>query len=110
MSINKIIIDALIPLGVPVRFQTYEGNDTTYITFFSLNERGSLFVDDEENETDHSIQVDIWSNSDYTELVQNVKILLKENGFIRTSEVDLYEKDLKIYHKPIRFLFTSTPQ
>jgi hypothetical protein len=103
MSLNKLIIDTLSPLGVPVSFQRYTGTATTYITFFEFNQRPALNADDTEQNTQHSIQVDIWSKGDYTTLVQQVKDALNGVGFFRTSEAEFYEDDTKIFHKVIRF-------
>ena len=35
--INKLIMDTLAPLGVPVRNLKYSGSETTCITFFTFN-------------------------------------------------------------------------
>lgn len=63
---NKLIIDILKPTNVPVRFQTYSGAETTYITFFMYNEMGTLFAEDQEIKTRFSVQVDIWSKGNYS--------------------------------------------
>ncbi|WP_044895962.1 tail completion protein gp17 [Bacillus alveayuensis] len=107
MSLNKLIMDTLSPLGVPVSFQRYTGTATTYITFFEFNQQSALNADDSEQNTQHSIQVDIWSKGDYTNLVQQVKNALNGVGFFRTSEAEFYEDDTKIYHKVIRFNYVS---
>jgi hypothetical protein len=107
MSLNKLIIDTLSPLGVPVAFHRYTGTATTYITFFEFNQRSAMNADDSEQNTQHSIQVDIWSKGDYTNLVQQVKNALNGVGFFRTSEAEFYEDDTKIYHKVIRFNYVS---
>ena len=103
MSINKLVIDTLKPLGAPVAFQEYTGTETTYITFFEYNQRGDLFADNEEQTTIHSIQIDVFSKSNYETLVEQVKQNLKAQGFIRTSEMDLYESNLKLFRKTISF-------
>jgi hypothetical protein len=107
MSLNKLIIDTLKPIGVPVAFQTYSGTATTYITFFEYNQFSALNADDEEQQTAHFIQVDVWSKGDYTSIVQQVKDRLKEAGFRRTTETDLYEPETKIYHKVLRFSYVQ---
>jgi hypothetical protein len=107
MSLNKLIIDTLSPLGVPVNFQRYTGNETTYITFFEYNQQPGLNADDSEQVTEHYIQVDIWSKGDYTNLVQQVKDALNGVGFFRTSETELYEPDTQIFHKVIRFIYSK---
>jgi hypothetical protein len=107
MSLNKLIIDTLKPTGVPVLFQTYSGTAPTYITFFEYNQFGALHADDEEQETAHFIQVDVWSKGDYTAIVQQAKDLMTAAGFSRSTENELYEPDTKIYHKVLRFSYVE---
>lgn len=105
--INSLVIEALKPLNVPVSFQRYTGKENTYITFFEFLEQGELFADNEEKATGHYIQVDIWSKSDYVELVENVKYAMKAAGFMKTYAADLFESDIKLYHKVTRFVYLS---
>lgn len=105
MSLNKLIIDTLKPIGIPVALLTYTGTATTYITFFKYNEIGEVFAEDTEQETRHSIQIDVWSKGNYVDVVKQVKKLLKEQGFSRVTAHELYEDDTKIFHKVIRFYY-----
>ena len=102
---NSLIINTLKPIGVPVTFQNYVGKETTYITFFTYLEQGEEFADDEEIVTGHYIQVDVWSKGNYLEVVNEVKERMKQAGFRRRSEYELYEKDTKIFHKVLRFVY-----
>lgn len=103
--INKIIIDTLKPLNIPVVFQKYSGKSETYITFHEYLIEGEEYEDDDEALTAHYIQVDVWSKSDYTEIVQKLRKLLTIVGFKRINEIDLYEEDIKIYHKGLKFYY-----
>ena len=103
--INKVIIETLKPLNIPVSFQKYIGKAETYITFHEYLASGEEFEDDEEILTAHYIQVDIWSKNDYTEIVGKIKVRLIEKGFKRLNEIDLYEEDIKIYHKGLKFYY-----
>ncbi|MHB9949485.1 hypothetical protein CF055_10485 [Clostridium botulinum] len=106
MSINKLIIDALKSLNVPIRFQTYEGKEETYITFFCYNEQGEGFADDTEIVTGFYTQVDIWSKGNIEKLKEDTVKLLKANGFVkRTIHDGLYEPDTGIFHKVLRFFY-----
>ena len=105
--INKLVVETLKPLKVPVSFQKYKGKENTYITFFNYLEQGEQYADNEEKETGYYIQVDVWSKNDYTELVENITGAMKAAGFRRTSAADLFEEDTKIYHKVIRFFYLS---
>lgn len=102
---NKLIIDLLKPLNVPVSFQRYAGKADTYITFHEYFTSGEEYEDDEEALTAHYIQVDVWSKVDYTEVVKRTKELLFKAGLKRLNEIDLYEEDTKIYHKGLKFYY-----
>lgn len=105
MSINKIIIDALMSLDVPVAFMNYTGTENKYITFFKYNEQGTLRADDQERRLRHSIQVDVWGDGDIETLTQQVKITLQAIGFERVSFFEDYEQETKTYHKAYRFYY-----
>ena len=103
--INKLVIDALRPLNVPVAFQKYSGKEGQYITFHEYLSAGEGYEEDEEALTGHYLQVDIWSKGDYTELAGKVREALVKAGFKRLNEIDLYEEDTKIYHKGMKFYY-----
>lgn len=108
--INKLVIDTLKPLGVPVGFQKYSGTDTTYITFHEYLQSGEVFEEDEEAFTGHYVQVDVWSRSDYTTLATNIKTLLIASGFKRLDEADFYEPDMGLYHKGLKFYYLESKE
>ncbi|WP_341478348.1 hypothetical protein [Clostridium niameyense] len=89
---------------------TYEGEETTYITFFEFLGQGEEFADDVEVETGHYIQVDLWSKTSYHNIVKNIKEMLTKVGFIRKSETELYEKETKTFHKVIRFFYVENKE
>lgn len=103
--INKLVIDTLKPLNIPVTFQKYGGKAESYITFHEYLATGEEYEEDEETLTGHYIQVDIWSKSDYTDLVNRSREFLIKAGFKRLNEIDLYEEDTKIYHKGMKFYY-----
>lgn len=98
-------MNTLKPLNIPVSFQRYTGKADTYITFHDYLTTGEEYEDDNESLTGHYIQLDIWSKTDYTDLVKQVKRLLLNIGFKRLNEIDLYEEDTKIYHKGLKFYY-----
>ena len=103
MSINQAVMTALKEIGVPVRFQTYTGTADSYITFFTYLEKPEQHADDEERITGYYVQVDVWSKGNYTDLDNAVHEKMLAAGFIKQNFYDLYEDDLKIYHKAMRF-------
>jgi hypothetical protein len=102
MSIKSLIINTLSPLA-PTSFHEYSGTESTYITFFEYNQRADLFLDDEEKVTLHSIQVDIYGKGNIETLTTQVKEALKEKGFRRISEMEMYESNTKTFRKSLSF-------
>jgi hypothetical protein len=105
MNLNSLIINTLKPLKIPVEFITYIGTARPYITFLELDQRSALNCDDEEKQTSHSIQINIFHTGNYVSLVESVKQKMIAAGFKRTNEQDFYETDTKLYHKVIRFSY-----
>lgn len=104
MSINRDVIKALEDIKVPVSFQTYSGDADTYITFFTYLDKAELHSDDKETVTGYYVQIDIWSRADYTNLAKEVHQSMLTANFTKINFYDLYEEDLNIYHKAMRFL------
>lgn len=104
MNINKLIIDTLKPICLDVRYRTYSGSSPTYITFFEINNMDDNYSDNE-NETEiHSLQIDLWSRNDVTQLKKDIKQALKGN-FEDVTYQDLYEPDTKTFHIAFRCYF-----
>lgn len=103
--INKVILDTLRNIGVPVSFQTYSGTATTYITFFEYLQLAENYADNVDRTAGHYIQVDIWSKGDYTTLRNITLAALKAVGFSKTHETEVFENDTLIYHKVLRLFY-----
>jgi len=107
MNVNKLIMDTLKPLNVPVSALTYNNTASTYITFTEYNQASRINADDEELITKHFIQMDVFSSGDYLELVKNVKTLMQQAGFGRMFESETYDEDMKKFRKIIRFNYET---
>lgn len=107
MSLNKLIIDTLKPLGVPVSFMNYNNTANTYVTFTEYNQASFLSGDDEEQYTKHFFQVDVFSSGNYLTLVKDLKKLMKQAGFGRMFESETYDDDMKKFRKILRFSYVS---
>lgn len=73
------------------------------ITFFELTNTGAVFADDTEIASDISLQIDVWSKGNTTDIALEVDKTMKSLGFARDSATDLYEDDTGIYHKALRY-------
>lgn len=107
MNLNKLIIDTLEPLSVPVAKLRYNQNADTYIAFSEYNQAPRMKADDREVITKHFYQVDVFSKNDFTDLVDNVRSMLSEVGFKRMFESETYDEDMKMYRSIMRFNFEN---
>lgn len=107
MSLNRLIRDTLIPLGVPVSSMTANNADATYIVFTEYNQAGDLIADDDELTTGYFIQVDVFSSGNFLNLVKQVKSSMKQVGFSRMYESETYDDQAEKFRKIIRFSYTT---
>lgn len=104
MNINSIVSSVLSNFNIPVRYRKYSGSEPTYITFFEIQNYNEDYSEDI-NETEvHSLQIDLWSKNDVTQLKKYIKQALKSN-FEDVTYQDLYESDTKTYHIAFRCYF-----
>lgn len=103
---NKEIIDLTADKRVYLIHAT--NPSPPYVTYTFIDEYGAEFAENEEIATNYSIQIDIFSKGDYTELENKIKQIMKSNDFYRTSAFAFYEDDTGLYHKVIRFFYTKT--
>lgn len=108
MNLNKLIIDTLSPLGVPVSFARYNNVADTYIVFLEYNQASEMNADDVEVITKHFFQVDIFSSGNYLQLVKDVRNKMKGAGFGRMFESETYDDDMKKFRKIMRFDYETT--
>ena len=106
MSLSSLILLTLANVGAPVAYYHYTGDESTYVRFFPMPQT-HFSADDDETYTTHYIQVDIFSPGYYLNLVKETKKLLKQAGFRKNFEDELYEKDTKLYHKVLRFYYIT---
>lgn len=99
---------AVDKVSIPVSYMFYEGHGEPYIVWMQQDADNSLSADDELVGYVDYYDFDIYARGNYLAIVESVKTLLKENGFIwqpsRTSE-DMYETDTKYYHKTLNFAY-----
>lgn len=100
---NNFTVDGVT---IPVKFLKYEGHGEPYVVWMSQDMADSLSGDDDLIGYVDYYDFDVYSKSNYLEIIEEVKRILKENGFVwqpsRTSQ-DFYEEDTGYYHKTLNF-------
>lgn len=89
---------------IPVAHLRYTGSERTYIVWCITQDKPVMSADDEDYGGIGSVDVDIYSEGNYTEIVRKVKQMMKQNGFLWVEDsVEMYEEDTELYHKTISF-------
>ena len=91
---------------IPVYFIDYKGHGEPYVTYMEQDADKSLSGDDELIGYVDYYDFDIYSTGNYLKIVESVKDLLKQNGFVwqpSRSSMDFYEPDTGYYHKTLNF-------
>lgn len=108
---NRVIQDIFKDFNVngvdiPVSFLRYNGDSETYITYMESDKDNSFSGDD--NIVGYVVyyDFDIYSKSNYLEIMEQLKELLKANGWTwqpSRDSSDLYEDDTGYFHKTLCF-------
>ena len=101
MEIKQI----LVGIGCPVERPPYKFDDKTrqFVTYQLISETGDLFVEDDNDVERVLMSVDVYSRTDWRELVKIIKRRLKAADYsIISVGPELYEPDTKFYHIPLR--------
>lgn len=95
-------------LGGQRVYQLVAPNASEYprITFFEVTNSDNAFADDTAYGSEIVVQIDIWSKGSTSAIAQEVDNTMKSLGFRRASAADLYESDVAVYHKAMRFSTT----
>lgn len=93
-------------IQIPVSFLDYDGNQNTYIVYMETDKDSSYSGDNEILGFITYYDFDIYSKGNYLDVVEEVKKLMKNNGWTwqpsRDSQ-DLFEPDTNFYHKTLCF-------
>ena len=101
---NGFTVDGI---EIPVSFMYYEGHGEPYITYMQIDADSSYSGDDELLGYADYYDFDVYSKSDYTNIIESVKSILKENDIMFSpsmSSSDMYEPDTGYYHKTLCFM------
>lgn len=81
------------------------------VSYYEAENRVDRQADASEYLTELAFVIDVWSNSASANSTQAALIdtAMSEAGFRRAFSHDLYEPDIKIHHKTMRYRAISTP-
>ena len=90
--------------SIPVEHLRYTGKSKTFVTWTIIGEEPSSSADDEILYSVVSVDIDVFSDGNYLDIIKEVKKIMKNNewGWLEDSS-EMYEEDTELYHKTITF-------
>ena len=89
---------------VPTAHLKYKGSSKTFVTWAITGESPSLSANDEALYGVCTLDVDIFSDGNYLDIVSAVKKLMKNNEWVWVEDSsEMYENDTGLYHKTCSF-------
>lgn len=90
--------------NVEVAHLRYKGNKKTYVVWTIIEDEPSSSSDDEITDSEVTVDIDIYSDSNYLEIMRLIKTKMKENDWTWDGDnQEFYEEDTKLYHRTCSF-------
>ena len=90
--------------SIPVSHLRYKGKSKTFVTWTIINEVPSLSCDDDYLYSVVQVDIDVFSEGNYLDIIKEVKRLMKENKWMWVEDSpEMFEDDTELYHKTITF-------
>lgn len=98
---NNISVDGNV---IPISHLKYKGKSKKYVTWTVLGEEPRLSANDEPLYSVVSVDIDIFSDGNYLNIIKEIKKLMKDNEWIWVEDSpEMYEEDTGLYHKTCTF-------
>ena len=89
---------------IPVAHLRYKGDSRTFVTWTITGEAPSLSANDEDLCSICSVDVDIFSEGNYLDVMKEIKQKMKNNDWVWTEDSEeMYEEDTELYHRTCSF-------
>ena len=91
-------------VSIPTAHLRYKGNSKTYVTWTVISENPVLSANDDDLLSVVQLDIDIFSDGNYSSIVSEVKKRFKESDWIWVEDSsEMYEEDTELYHRTITF-------
>lgn len=98
---NSIIVNDKV---IPIAHLRYKGKSKRFITWALLGEVPSLSANDEVLHSVSSVDIDIFSDSNYLDIIKEIKKKMKNNEWVWTGDSpEMYEEDTGLHHITLSF-------
>lgn len=94
MSIRTLLESAV---DVPVKRPDYKGDAPQYVTYQLLGQTGTIYAESTEAETGTEFTVSLWSKTDYTGLLHDLKWALLNNRYRASVQEEYFDRESGYY-------------
>ena len=105
-EIKSILGDNITVKGeeIPVKHLRYSGSSKKYVTWTIIEDSPALSANDEVLCSLCTVDVDIFSEGNYLDIIKTIKQKMKNNEWVWVGDsAEMYEEDTKLYHKTVTF-------
>lgn len=103
----KLILGDNITIGeenIPIAHLRYKGTSKRFVTWTLLDEEPRLSAYDEPLYSVVAVDIDIFSEGNYLDIIKEVKTIMKNNEWVWTGDSpEMYEDDTGLYHRTCSF-------
>lgn len=97
-------IKRILILEVPVAHLKYKGNSKRYVIWTIIDEEPLFAFEDDIQYSKVTVDIDIYSDSNYLNVMSSIKNIMKQNEWIWEEDShELYENDTGLYHITLTF-------
>lgn len=97
-------IKKILNLDIPVAHLKYKGEKKTYIVWTIIEDAPSFASDDEITDSEVTVDIDIYSDSNYLKIMSSIKERMKENNWTWDGDSQEYfEEETGLYHRTCSF-------
>ena len=103
-ELKLVLGEHILDKQVPVAHLRYKGNSRRFVTWTITGESPALSADDEDLCSICSVDVDIFSESNYLDIKTEIKRIMKNNDWVWVEDSEeMYEEDTGLYHQTCSF-------
>ena len=100
----KLILGDNIGNDIPVAHLRYKGNSRRFVTWTITGESPALSANDEDLCSICTVDVDIFSESNYLDIKKEIKQKMKNNDWVWVEDSEeMFEEDTGLYHQVCSF-------
>ena len=97
-------IKKILNLDIPVAHLKYKGNKKTYVVWTIIDEEPISSSDDEITDSEVTVDIDIYSDSNYLKTMSSIKTKKKENDWTGDGDSqEFFEEETGLYHRTCSF-------